>query len=75
MPIAQQRSNVADFGFSSMTTTPLAECKPATSGEVGNGWRRVSRRAGFVWRFIFWTVRHRSWRNAAWIAEFEGHSW
>jgi hypothetical protein len=35
----------------------------------------VASRIRFIARFIYWSVRHRSPRNAAWVCEYEGFKW
>lgn len=33
------------------------------------------RRARYMARFIYWTVRHRSTANVRWVLAFEGYQW
>lgn len=33
------------------------------------------RRIRYVARWVYWSVRHRSTANAAWICAYEGHQW
>jgi len=35
----------------------------------------LSRRLRYVWRFVFWTVRHRSTEHVRWVLAHEGTSW
>lgn len=35
----------------------------------------LTRRIKFIARFIYWTIKHRSPKHAAWVCEFEGYSW
>ncbi len=36
---------------------------------------RTAWRIRYIARFIYWTVRHRSAANAAWVCELEGYQW
>lgn len=35
----------------------------------------VLRRLKFIGRFIYWTCKHRSTANAAWVCNYEGYKW
>lgn len=35
----------------------------------------ATRRARYCARFVYWTLRHGSPRNVAWILAYEGYSW
>jgi len=32
-------------------------------------------RAGYMARFVYWTIRHRSTQHVRWVLEYEGCSW
>lgn len=53
--------------------------KGQTAAVNGVGLRRVShtalRRVRFVGRFIYWTFKHGSTTNAAWVCNYEGLYW
>lgn len=54
--------------------------KPAeyTAKELIGALRRVGalllRRIRYAGRFIFWTVKHRSFEHAAWLCAYEGYT-
>lgn len=35
----------------------------------------LQRRAMYIGRFIYWAIRHRSFKHVAWVLEYEGYTW
>ena len=53
----------------------LSSSSAQAASERRTGLMTFNRRARYMARFIYWTVRHRSTANVRWVLAYEGFTW
>lgn len=62
--LLQERCELSDdAGNSASWLQPTKPSKP------------LMRRVRYIARFIYWSARHRSFKHADWVCEYEGYTW